>query len=150
MKLFDVEITIVNENPSKGLEYRALFYDRVTECFYGGSGATALDALSWCMDEYIARAVHKLPHAMARPSDAEPGYRFGERAPTSGREAKLTPSVDTRIETAGPQFVDRPPTAAGCFDTQIPRRAQPTLVTDVPTKASSATRRAAAKKGKRQ
>lgn len=87
--MFAAEITIVCESVKRGCEYRALFFDRPTERFYGGSGPTALEALAWCMDEYIGRVVYGLDVSPARAADAAPGSRF----------AGLTPAERTKVPT---------------------------------------------------
>lgn len=78
---FTAEITIVCESVRPGCEYRALFFDRATAQFYGGSGASALEALAWCMDEYIARVAHGMPVSPARKSTDTPGSRFAATEP---------------------------------------------------------------------
>lgn len=70
----DAQITIVCESVRAGCEFRALFYDRPSSQFYGGSGPTALDALAWCMHEYVRRGVLGGEPIPAMPSDARPGY----------------------------------------------------------------------------
>lgn len=84
---FSAEITIVCESVRRGCEFRALFYDRKTERFYGGSGPTALHALAWCMDEYIARAVHGMPVYPARKHTDTPGSRFAALAQPTRKAA---------------------------------------------------------------
>lgn len=74
--MIDVEITIFCESVKRGCDFRAQFYDRATQQFYSGSGATALEALAWCMDEYIARVAFGLPISMARNTTDTPGSRF--------------------------------------------------------------------------
>lgn len=81
--VINAEITIVCESIKPGCSFRALFYDRATGQFYGGSGATALEALAWCMDDYIARAVHGMPWAAARRTSDTPGSRFAARPKTT-------------------------------------------------------------------
>lgn len=147
---FAAEITIVCESIKRGCEFRALFYDQTTEQFYGGSGATALDALAWCLDEYVGRVKHGMPIAAARNAGLTPGERFGgARVQLSGLEVRelRSSSVSTRTEVEGPQLAPKVTTSATCFDAQIPRPATPKLVTDMPPKASSAAaRRSSAKK----
>ena len=141
---FGADITTIHVWKHKGDDWVARFYDLASQQHYSGIGSTAFDAVAWALDDFIARTVYGLPHTMARGYDALPGERFGERAALSGARIKYErPSaVDTRIETIGGQYVE----AAGCFDTQIPKKEQPRLVTDGASKASSATRRAATKK----
>jgi hypothetical protein len=74
--VFTAEITIVCESVKPGCEFRALFYDRATGQHYGGSAHTALEALAWAMDDYIARAVHGMPWMAARKPSDTPGSRF--------------------------------------------------------------------------
>lgn len=73
--MIDAEITVHCENTRRD-EYRAFFYDGATSQFYGGSGPTPLEALAWCMDEYIARALMGFPVSPARNGNATPGSRF--------------------------------------------------------------------------
>jgi hypothetical protein len=139
--MFHAEITVVCESVRPGCEFRALFYDRVTEQFYGGSGATALEALAWALDEYIARALLGMPHRMARGYTEIPGDRFKDAT----QRAAITDSISRR-----PVIVDGPALAAteakesvGCFDRHIPRKPAPRLHGDQP---SAAARRAAARR----
>ncbi len=144
--MFVAEITILCESIKPGCEFRALFYDRATEQFYGGSGATALDAVAWLFDEYLGRAVHGLPVMASRESNTYPGERFGgEHVQLSGLVVRETRAAsDTRIDTVGAQYVP----SVGCFDAQIQKAKQPAVETKATSKASSAARRAAARKKK--
>lgn len=70
------EITISCESIRKGCTFLARLYDLTTQQFYSGTGATALEALAWCLDDYLARVVYGFPPSPALPSDATPGSRF--------------------------------------------------------------------------
>jgi len=89
--VINAEITIVCESIKPGCSFRALFYDRATGQFYGGSGATALEALAWCMDDYIARAVHGMPWMAARKPSDTPGSRFAARPATTTKTSSRKP-----------------------------------------------------------
>lgn len=123
---FDAEITILCESIRKGCEFRALFFDREFAQFYGGSGATALDALAWALDEYMCRGARGMGVMTARGTNAYPGERLGgAKVKLSDREVReVREATDTRIDMIGAQFVN----------------------TDAPTKVSSAARRNASKK----
>lgn len=71
----------------RGCEFRALFYDRATAQFYGGSAPTALEAIAWAMDEYIARVVHGMPVMAARKHTDTPGSRFAASSSPTRRAA---------------------------------------------------------------
>lgn len=68
----DAYITVVCEEVGRGCEFRALFFDRATGQFYGGSGPTALEAVAWCMSTYVERAFLGRPHRLSVPHDATP------------------------------------------------------------------------------
>lgn len=115
MIVVDAIITVWCERVGRE-EFRAQFFDRTTSQFYGGSGANALEAVAWALDEYIARAVHGVGPMMARRADAWPGERWGgpfvdfTHTPFADRAAPVARLVepvrdDTRIEVNGPQFV---------------------------------------------
>lgn len=93
--MFSAEVTIVCESVKKGCEFRALFFDRATERFYGGSGATALEALAWCMDEYIGRVVYGLGIEPARNANATPGSRFPEKPIAPAPPMTIEPTTTT-------------------------------------------------------
>lgn len=138
------EITIVCESVRPGCEFRALFYDRVSQQFYGGSGATALEALAWVVDEYVARALLGMPHRMARGYSESPGDRFASSAQliaVADTISRLPVAVDGPALASSESVKD----STGCFDTRIPRRPAPRLHGDQP---SAAARRAAARRKK--
>lgn len=77
--LVDADIVVWCEKTGT-MDFVARFYDRVTQMFYSGAGATPLDAIAWLFDEYIARAIHGFGPSMSRDGHATPGSRFAELA----------------------------------------------------------------------
>lgn len=77
---FDAEITVVCEKIKPGCEFTARFFDRESYQFFGARADAALEAVAWCIDEYVARQVFRMPHRMARDGNARPGDRFIGRA----------------------------------------------------------------------
>ena len=71
--IVDLDITVWCEKIKPGCEFFARAYDRQTSQFFGGSGATALEAIAWTVDEYLNRGVLKLGPRMARNSNEQPG-----------------------------------------------------------------------------
>jgi hypothetical protein len=57
-------------------DFVARFYDTASETFYSGAARTALEAVAWAFDDYCARAIFGLPHAIARNTGDVPGSRF--------------------------------------------------------------------------
>lgn len=123
----EAEITVVCEKVCAGCEFRALFYDKATEQFYGGSGATALEAVAWCLDEYIRRGVLQLGPAQARRGDERPGdCASAPPAPSSTSSTSITPSP---VAIDGPALaaVESVKDASGCFVSRIPTTPAPRL-----------------------
>ncbi len=120
----DAHVTILCESIRKGCEFRALFFDGVTEQFYGGSGSTALEAVAWCFDEYVRRGVLRGEMMPARNASARPGDELAEVRPR--RERRITPAPigeDGPAASAGLTGSD----STGCFEQQVPTRPAPLL-----------------------
>jgi len=68
----DHEITVWCE--ARGRErWFARLWDRATAQHCGGAGDTALEAIAWCMDSYVRRALLGLPALIACHPNARPG-----------------------------------------------------------------------------
>lgn len=131
--IVDATITVVCEAIGPRCEFRALFYDPPTCSFYGGSGATALEAVEWCVHEYVARGVLQRGVSMARDPNARPG-NFGA----------LTACEHMLIAASAPIEASRwlaLADDAATFDRSIPKRPAPMLFGAPPTPKTS--RRAA-------
>lgn len=78
----DHEVTIWCEDPRKvasGRErYFARLWDPRAAIHCGGSGTTALEALAWCLDSYVRRALLGLPPQIACHPKARPGDGLAE------------------------------------------------------------------------
>lgn len=138
MTLFvDAEVTIICESVRPGCEFRALFFDRQLSQFFGGSGATSLEALAWAMDEYVRRGLHG-HHSPARRTTA-PGDGL---AATSSRPRRITPAPIVRGPVEQPANTNA---EAGCFEQQIPTAPAPrffSLESPVATSTPTTPRRA--------
>lgn len=140
------EITI-ERNGTFGPGFLARFYDRVSERHYSGTGESALEAVAWMFDDFIARTMLGMPHSIARRADAKPGDRLAAAA--EGRPADtVLARGGLRAAAAAATHDEHPTQSAGCFDTNIPRAAEPMLLTDIPKK-SAAARRSSVKKAKK-
>jgi hypothetical protein len=138
--MFSAQITVMCEKIQRGCTFTARFFDRDSSQFYGAQGDTPLEAVAWCLEEYIARVVYGLGPKMARNSDARPGDRF---AGMTARPCVAGPTPATpRVADASAPSPER--SDAKCFDRQIDRPAEPVLHGE--NKKSAATRRASAKK----
>lgn len=110
----DAEITVVCENVRAGLDFRALFYDRVSERHYSASGRTALEAIAWCLDEYVRHVVLGLGPSMARRGDERPGDCLLRAASTPEPARPVAPARTAAVDAVEP--------ASGCFEARIPTR----------------------------
>jgi hypothetical protein len=122
--LVEVDITFWRDVVGSGPDVLARMYDRRTGTFYGGSGATPLEAIAWCLDEYVQRGVLGRSPMMARTPAATPG-EFREYTTADEETAiALQPSVFAR-------HIDhrdiKPENRAGCFESHIPTRPAPQL-----------------------
>lgn len=72
-----VDLVVFCERIERGCTFVARTY--VGERFYTGTGATALEAIAWCLDDLVRRRYRGEPHRMALPSGARPGD-FSEAA----------------------------------------------------------------------
>lgn len=71
------DITVWCEAIGPGCTFTARITDGARGRFYGGSGDTALEAIAWCLHEYVARGLLGRAHSMARGADAQPGVLDG-------------------------------------------------------------------------
>lgn len=136
----DVEVTVFCEAIRKGCTFVARLH--VDGTFYSGNGASAFEALAWCMHDYVARGVLGHEPSLARNADVRPGD--GLVAAPSSRPRRMTPAP---IAT-GPVLAQENASAKdeiGCFDRVIPTSAAPRLFglqpVDTPTPKKTRTAR---------
>ena len=71
--IVDVTITVFCERVQRGCTFGARMYDRASGTFFSGTGETALEAVAWCLDDYVRRFVRGEAHRMSTRADARPG-----------------------------------------------------------------------------
>ena len=121
---------IVSCEKRGAFDFVARFYDRATESFYSGAASTALEAIAWAFDDYVARVDFGFGPSIARVASAKPGDRLcGVRKP-----AVEPPMVCTSLDD------DRPVQGSNPITPPTPQASGAT-----PTK-SAATRRASTRK----
>lgn len=129
----DVELTIWCEAIKRGCTFSARITDGANAKWYSGTGATALEAIEWCVHEFVARALLGHDATPAMRSDARPGD--GLTPASSSRPRTMTPAP----VVIGPPLADDPKNEIGCFERRIPTTPAPRLfgapaATATPTK----------------
>lgn len=72
--IVDAELTFWRDSTAdRHCVVYARMYDRARGAFYGGSGSSPLEAIAWCLDEYVQRGVLERGPLMARDPGARPG-----------------------------------------------------------------------------
>lgn len=126
----DAEITFWRDRGTyRAADVVARMYDRRTESFYTGTGETQLEAIAWCLHDYVSRALLGHDPSPARRVDARPGD--GLVAAPSSRPRRITPAptiVDSAIAVANNDAGD-----VGCFERRIPTTPSPRLFNEQPS-----------------
>lgn len=127
----NLTITCWCEAIKPGCTFVARTYDRATGQFYSGSGATASEALAWCLDDYVRRRDLGLPHRIAMRSDERPGEGLGAVRDDNAEittVTKRTPAASREPALFAPssEFVDAT-NSSGCFGGPIPTKPEPAV-----------------------
>jgi hypothetical protein len=134
--LVDAEITVWCESIKRGCTFAARMYCRTTERHYSGSGDTALEAVAWCLDDYVRRGLLGHGPSPAIRSDTQPGD--GLTPATSSRPRRITPAPIA----IGPVLAQEATRENGCFERSIPTQPAPRLHHELVLQPETTTRRA--------
>lgn len=97
----DAELTMIYELKPTGYSrgdghWFVQFFDRATQCFFGGSGESAFEAVAWAMDEYVSRIDGP---SVARSPTARPGDEWTRRPRSTWRQVSADLEVISVIDT---------------------------------------------------
>jgi hypothetical protein len=115
----DVQLAVWCESIKRGCAFTCRITDGAVGRFYSGTGTTALEAVAWCLDDYVQRAVLGRPHTMSRGYDEQPGDTLRDIKPANmirdgiAASASLAPSP-TAVPQPTPAVL--PPSPAGVRD----------------------------------